>query len=181
MAVYLSYALFLWFLFISVAADKKYRDQSLVLTAAWGFYCCCFIFKLFDPLSYIEMLCSLILIDSATGLILVTNRFISKYSCKLALTVAFAVTCHFMILLYKSTNSLEIKAFAFGFYLNYDELLVMVGVLQLLISYDGGFLSGIRKVTKSFRKFTVRHRWSYGRSVHYFKSLPTRKEREGQK
>ena len=127
------------------------------------------------------MLYSLILIDSATGLILVTNRFITRYSCKLASTVAFAVLCHSMILLYKSTNSLDIKAFVFGFYYNYDELILMVGVLQLLVSYDGGFLSGIRKTTKSFRGFTVRHRWSYGRSVHYFKSLLTRKKRESQK
>lgn len=179
--LYLSFLLFLWFLFISISANSRYRKQSVVMAVAWCFYCCCFIFKLFDPLTYIEMLKSLILIDVVTGLILVTNHFISRYSCKLALTLAFAVACHSMILLYISTDSLEVKVYAFGFYKYYDELLAMVGILQLLVSYDGGFLSGIRGITRSFRSLSVRYRRAYVRGIHYIKILFTRKKRESQK
>lgn len=178
MAVFLSYPLFLWFLFISFAADKKYFKQSLVMTIAWGLYCCCFIFGLFDPLSYVEMLQVLILIDIATGLILVTDMFISKYSCKLALTIAFAVLCHSMILLHKITGIQEIKIYTVGFYTYYDQLLATVGILQLLVSYDDGFSSGIKGFARRFRSLPVRYRLFHGLSVHYIQNIFISQKRE---
>lgn len=169
-AMYLSFPLFLWFLFISISASKEYRKQSLVLTIVWGFYCCCFMFKLFDLLNYIEMLKSLILIDIVTGLILVTNKFISRYSGKLALTIAFAVSCHCMILLHKSTGSSEVRMLTVGFYTYYDELIATVGILQLLASYNDGFSSGIKGFTRSLRSSKIRLLWSYSRWVYCIQS-----------
>ena len=168
-AVFLSYPLFLWFLFISCYASKKYIKQSIVITVAWCFYCCCFIFSLFDPLSFKEMIYILILIDIGTGLILVTDRFISTYSCKLAITVAFAVLCHSMILLYKTTSSLEVKVLTFGFYTYYDELIAMVAILQLLVTFNDGFASGVKGLTRSPRLLQIRLLWGYGFCVHYIK------------
>lgn len=160
-AVYLSYPLFLWFLFISIYGREKYRKQSMVMACVWGFYCCCFIFNLYDPLSVIEMFWVLILIDSVTALILVTNQFRSRYSCKIALTLVFAVICHYMILCYKTTTSSEVIMFNMGVYTYYDELIATVGILQLLVSYDDGFRGAIAGCARSLRAKQVRLLCSY--------------------
>ncbi len=168
-AVFLSYPLFLWFLFICCYAGKKYTRQSMILTVTWLFYCCCFIFNLFGPLSIKEVFCTIIFIDTATGLILVTDRFISTYSCKLAITVAFAVLCHSMILLHKSTDSSEVVILTVGFYTYYDELIATVGILQLLVTFNGGFTSGIKGFIRSPRLPQERLLRSYGFCLHYIK------------
>ena len=154
LAVSLSYVFFLWFLFISIFGSKKYTKPSVLLAVVWGFYCCCFIFKLFDPLSFKEMLSVLILIDSVTALILLTNQFISRFSVKIAATLAFAVLCHSMILLYKITTLSEVKMLTMGFYDYYDELIATVGILQLLVSYDG-IAGSVQRFTGSLKLLQI--------------------------
>jgi len=165
-AVYLSYALCLWFLFILFSASKKYKATSLILFIVWTFYCACFIFGLFDSLTYRENIKLMILIDSVTGFILVTDQFISKYSIKIALTIAFAVLCHSMLLLHNTTTSADVKIYATWFYNYYDYLIALVGILQLLVSYDG-FASGVKGFTRSLRFSKIHILWGYGYCVYY--------------
>jgi len=139
------------------------------MATVWGFHCCTLAFHLYDPLSFKEMLHILILVDMATGLALVSNRFISTLSVKLAATVAFAVLCHSMLLLYKITTLSEVKTLTTGFYTYYDELIATVGILQLLVSYDGGIRSSVSGFTRSLRASQVRILWGYNLLIHRIK------------
>lgn len=154
----LSYVLMVWFIFIFIgnalnesSFNSKLVRSSLVMSVAWSFYSACFIFGIFDPLTYYEILQLIILIDSVTAFIILTNQFISRYSAKLSLTLAFAVLCHSMLLLYETTTSSEVKTFTIGFYAYYDEFIATVGILQLLVSYDSGIKSGVSGFTRSLR------------------------------
>lgn len=168
-AVYLSYVLFLWFLFISLYGSKKYTKTCVLLTAAWGFYCCCFAFDLFAHLSFEDVIGIVILLDAATAFILLTNQFISRFSIKIAATLAFAVLCHSMILLYKITTLSEVKTLTMGFYTYYDELIATVGILQLLVSYDG-IAGGINGFVRSLKPPTVLLLRGYGFCIHCIKN-----------
>lgn len=181
MAVYLSYLLFLWFLFFLAFGDAKHKKQSAIMALVWGLYCCCFYFKLFDKLSYIETIKLIMLIDIITCLVLVTDYFISRYSGKLALIIAFAVLCHSMLLLNKSMDLLYLKYPVNWFCYYYDELLLTVGLTQLLVSYDKGFYSGIKRFADFFRVHGIRNLWGFSSCIYFAESLLKRKERENQK
>lgn len=115
------------------------------------------------------MFVALILIDSATAFILLTNQFVSRFSIKIAATLAFAVLCHSMILLYKITTLSEVKTLTIGFYTYYDELIATVGILQLLVSYDG-IAGGINKCVRSFKLLHVLLLRRYGGHIHNIKN-----------
>ena len=127
-------------------------------------------FSLFDEMTYNDNIRLIILVDIATALILISNQFISRYSCKIALTIAFAVLCHCMILLHKSTDLSEVVMLTVGFYDYYDELIAAVGVLQLLVTFNDGFASAIKGFSRPFRSSKIYLLRSYGYCVHYIQS-----------
>lgn len=173
----LSYVLMVWFLFIFMgnalnesSFNSKLVRSSLVMSVVWSFYSSCFIFGIFDSIEYYDTVQLIILIDSVTAFILLTNQFISGYSAKLSLTLFFAVLCHSMILLYEITTLSEVRALTIGFYTYYDELIATVGILQLLVSYDDGITSGVTGFTRPLRLLQVHILRGYNLFIHRIKA-----------
>ncbi len=71
--------------------------------------------------------------------VLILSKFLLKDSdaWKQWLLLAFATLCHCMITLYLSTESSEVKEYTIFFYTWYDELIIIVGILQMAASYNG--------------------------------------------
>lgn len=85
-----------------------------------------------------------VLWDGATALILSMFLIFDKTAWKQALLLAFATLCHIMII-YDLTIASSI--FSLFFYSFYDELIITIGILQMMVSYDGitAALGNIRK------------------------------------
>ena len=127
----LSYLLLVWFFIASVFGSIKDFAISCCLSVLWLFYCWIFIFNLFDPLNYIEMINKVILIDGSFALACAMLLKLSPTALKHSLLLCFATLCHIMIIL-----SLKTKSYGLFFYY-YDELIILVGLLQMVISYNG--------------------------------------------
>lgn len=138
-AVNLSYLLLVWFFIISTFGKSRDFTVSLVLFVLWGLYCFIFFFELFRPLSYIETLNTIILIDSSFALSCTMILKLSPSAWKHSLLLCFATLCHCMVLL-----SLK-HEYASIFYLWYDELIILIGLLQMVISYNG-FTTALRNI-----------------------------------
>ena len=163
-AVNLSYLLLVWFFIISAFGKDRDFAVSLVLCVLWGLYCLVFFFELFSPLSYNETLNTIILIDSAFALSCAMILRLSPSAWKHSLLLCFATFCHCMLLLSLKYDYVSI------FYLWYDELIIMVGLLQMVISYNG--------FTKAFRNIQGLLHWRNANSDGVSSSLPTQKKRK---
>lgn len=129
-----------YFLFILLFADKSIKTHAGIVFLA------CLIPSLFpldaaiDVNSYIEKKGLYAMYDGCVAMILSMLLMYDKTAWKHALLLAFATLCHIMIIL-------SIKhAHAGFFYTWYDELIIAVGLLQMMVSYDGliGALSNLQ-------------------------------------
>lgn len=75
-----------------------------------------------------------ILLDSVTALILSMMLFFDKVAWKQAVLLSFATIAHIMVILDITTNS---TAFSLFFYNYYDELIITVGIFQMMVSMNG--------------------------------------------
>ena len=123
--------LFVWFFIISVFGGIKDHVLSSCLCILWLVYCWIFTFDMFGSMSYIELTNKVVLIDGCFALVCALLLKVSPTAYKHTLLLSFATLCHIMIIL-----SLKTKSYGF-FYLWYDELIILVELLQMVISYDG--------------------------------------------
>ena len=86
-----------------------------------------------------------VLWDGATALILSMFLVFDKLAWKQALLLAFATLCHIMII-YDLTIASSI--FSLFFYSFYDELIITIGILQMMVSYDG-LITALGSIRKS--------------------------------
>ena len=120
-----------YFLFIFIFGNKESKYHSAII------FISCFIVIVF-PLeaatnkeAYIIKREIYSYYDGGTALILTMLLRKDKAAWKHALILAFATLCHIMIIL----SLINQKA---GFFYNwYSELILMVGILQMMVSYDG--------------------------------------------
>lgn len=134
-AANLSYPLLVWF-FICLFSGRKYFLSSLALMCLWLIYCYAISNGMFKPFSYIESKGVLIRIDSAFALIMTVIFIFDKLAIRHAILLSFATLCHIMVIL-------SIKNESYGlFFYYYDELIIMVGLLQMVVSY-GGFKTAL--------------------------------------
>ena len=164
-AANLSYVSTVWFLFILIFDKSKYVPA--ILFSAWLGYSILIGFHLYDPLSYIEVIQILILIDGATAMAITMFLNKDKKAKYQAAILAFAVSCHTMIL-----YSIKLESVGF-FYTYYDELIITVAIAQMAVSYDGF----IRATINSHRKLEGVLLWNSFRAVCYFKNLFNHKKR----
>lgn len=132
-----------WFLFIVVFGDIKHLPHAtiLFLMAAVNILIVD-VFGLTNPLDYAEEKYLLMWYDLSIALFMIVFIGVDKQAWKHALILAFAALCHFMIIYDLTINS----SFASNvFYAWYNELIIMVGILQMAISKNGitNALSGI--------------------------------------
>lgn len=130
----LCYVLAAYFLFILAFGGGGNRVHAAIIFLASSLNV---IFEL--PLStnvaeYVHNRNVFVLWDGATALILAMFLAFDKIAWKQALLLAFATLCHIMII-YDLTIASSI--FSLFFYSFYDELIITVGILQMMVSYDG--------------------------------------------
>jgi surface polysaccharide O-acyltransferase-like enzyme len=130
----LSYIITGYFLFIFLFGDSRSRIHSVIICLS-SLLNILFQLPLADtPEQYIYNRNVFILWDGATALILTMFLLFDKTAWKQALLLAFAVLCHSMV-----TYDLSIASswFTLFFYNYYDELIITVGLLQMMASHDG--------------------------------------------
>ena len=146
-----------WFLFIIVFGDIKYFPHAAILfLMAFANILFVDVFGMVEPLSYIESKYLLMWYDISIALFMITLLRVDKQSWKHALILAFAALCHFMIIYDLTIHSSFVSNV---FYAWYDELIIMVGILQMAISHDGltnalgrirGFISGFTNDSRDY-------------------------------
>ena len=122
----------LMFVFTATFGNSEYRHGAIVV----------FIFSLVNimlapfmrGLDYVQALEVLIKIDAITVLFLCLSYKFNKFSMQQAVLVAFATICHAMLLYELTISSNYISDL---FYSYYDELIILVGVLQIMAARNG--------------------------------------------
>lgn len=124
-----------WFLFIIIFGDAKHLPHAAILfLMATVNILFVDVFGMTNPLSYVEEKYLLMWYDLSIALFMITILLIDKQAWKHASILAFAALCHFMIIYDLTIHS----SFASNiFYTWYDELIIMVGMLQMAISHNG--------------------------------------------
>ncbi len=160
-AANMSYLLMVWFFIFSYLSITKKLNTSLssiTLFFAWCVYSCLLYNDKFDKFNYIQSKELLILIDVITGLIMtmwlkgnISSSFVRalphwlRYdvlASKYAHILCFAGLCHIVVILSIQSKSPNI------FYLWYDELIILSGLLQMWVSKNG-MADAIRKLQDS--------------------------------
>lgn len=120
-----------YFLFVFIFGSRSAKIHSAII------FLSCFV-VIFFPMAkattqeaYIAKREIYTLYDGVTSLILVMFITKDKYAWKQALLLSFATLCHIMVIL----SLINQQA---GFFYNwYSELIFLIGILQIMVSYDG--------------------------------------------
>ena len=124
-----------WFLFIIVFSDNKYLPHAAILfLMATVNILFVDVFGMVDALSYVESKYLLMWYDILIAIFMIVLLKIDKQAWKHALILAFAALCHFMIIYDLTIHSSFVSNI---FHTWYDELIIMVGMLQMVISHNG--------------------------------------------
>ncbi len=106
-----------------------------------------------------------VLWDGATALILAMFLIFDRTAWKQALLLAFATLCHIMIIYDLTIASSIISLFFYSFY---DELIITIGILQMMVSYDG--------LTTALGRLRESISWAASYSRSYSKRIPLSKK-----
>ncbi len=120
-----------YFLFIILFGNKGEKPHAVIIFLSCLLNIAIPLKESIDLSTYISNRSVYILLDGATALALTMFMMFDKTAWKQALLLSFATLCHIMIIL-----SLKNHHAGF-FYTWYDELIIAVGLLQMMVSYDG--------------------------------------------
>ena len=126
-----------YFLFIALFGNRENKYHSVIIFISCLLPILSPLEKHLDSDGYIVIVSTCLSLDSFTALILVLGLGIDKTAWKQALLLAFATLCHIMVILHLSTDLYFMWFISKPFYLNYSGLLVIIGILQMMVSYDG--------------------------------------------
>ncbi len=155
----LCYVIAAYFLFIVIFSDSEYKVHATIifLSSSLNIY-----FTLPQSTNITEYIYNRnlsILWDSVTMLILVAFIAFDRVAWKQALLLSFATLCHIMIICHLTIGQ---SMFSLFFYSYYDELVIMVGILQIMVSYNG-FIAALRSIREHlFRTSLYLRRLSKG-------------------
>ena len=132
------YAMILWF-FIASLSSKRADNVSSVLILVWISITVLWMSKIPFDIStkeylnaYIQKREFLVQFDAVFSLIISMFLRHDKNAWKQALLLSFATFCHIMIIYDLSIYS---SSFSSLFYLYYDELIIAIGLLQMMVAY----------------------------------------------
>ena len=155
-----AYLVGVWFLFTVVFGDIKYLPHSAILfLMATVNILFVDVFGMVDALSYVESKYLLMWYDILIAIFMIALLKIDTQAWKHAFILAFAALCHFMIIYDLTIHSSFVSNV---FYTWYDELIIMVGILQMVISSDG-----ITSALRNAKGFILRisfYSWCYSKS-----------------
>ena len=167
----------IYFIFILAFGDSRYKAHSFLLVTY------SFIYFLMPELNvesttyrndYLLQVNASMLIEGAAGLAMICILLFDRLARYHALILAFAVTCHFMVYCDIQGDPKWILTIASGFYVFYDELIILVGVMQMAVSYNGFTTASINTP----RKLQGVISWFYVCNNNLRKCLSKRKKRE---
>ena len=156
----LCYILAVYFLFILVFVGSGNRVHSAIIFLSSMLLV---VFELPEATNESEYVFNRgvnILWDCATALILVAFLVFDKTAWKQALLLAFAVACHGMIVYDLTIASSTVSMF---FYSYYDELIITVGITQMMVSHDG-LLTALGNLRKFIPRLSVNN-WRSGEGL----------------
>jgi len=129
----LVFIMVLFFMFIAVFSDKTYKTSAIILSVSILINIIIIpVLHLDKNLSFIDVTGVLIYFDALTALILTYFMRKDKLAIKQAMLLSFATFCHIMIIYDLSIYS---SSFSDLFYLYYDELIITIGLLQMMVAY----------------------------------------------
>ena len=150
----------LFFMFIAVFSDKAYRSSAIILSASILVNIITIpVLHLDKNLSFIDVTGVLIYFDALTALILTYFMRKDKLAIKQAMLLSFATFCHIMIIYDLSIYS---SSFSNLFYLYYDELIITIGLLQMMVAY-AALVDGITNAPRTLQALLYRLNVNYNR------------------
>lgn len=156
-----------WFFVYLIVGGGRSSLGSAALFCVYALYFYLIYCGMFDDLSYKKSVEIALLIDGATALIMISILLLDKVASKHAMILAFAVSCHVVVLL-------SIKGESYGFFYNwYDELIITVCLLQIMVTFNG--------MAEGIRKLQLHSGRDLNHSLHNSESLFPRKEKEARK
>jgi len=172
-----SIVLAIYFIFILLAGDSKYRWHSSVLVVYSFIY---FLMPELDTSSptykadYLQAVDVSMLIEISAALAMVCFLSKDRLAKFHAMILVFAIVCHVVVYCNIKEDPEWIQAIAYGFYAIYDELIILVGLMQMAVSYNG-FITAYNN--RSWKLQSFMH-WCCRRTSHFRKGLFSRKKRE---
>lgn len=159
------YIMVLWFS-ILLFSDKNYFLCSvIILLSCLLNIVIADILELTIQLGYIGERGFLIKLDGLTAIILTYLYFKDRLALKMSLLLAFAVLCHTMIIYDLTVHSSFLSNL---FYTWYDELIITVGLIQMVISRDG-LISALRNIWDHILRIGF-YSWCYSKGLATHKS-----------
>lgn len=171
----------IYFICILLFGDSQYKKHSFVLVV----YSVIYYFmpsldqsSLTYKTSYMQDVSVAMMIEGAGALAMVALLLFDKRAKYHALILAFAVGCHIMVYSYLQSISKvpqeEPLLLTVLFFSIYDELIILVGLMQMAVSYNGIITAYFNAL--SFLQSCISRSRVY--FVHMRKSLSTREARE---
>jgi len=164
------YVIAAYFFIILVLGESRYRVHSAIILL---FTVLNIVFELpesTNDFEYVSNRAINIAWDGFAGLLMVCCLPLDKLASKQSLLFAFAVTCHCMIIYDLTITSSLLGSF---FSVWYDELIIVVGILQIGVSYNG-FTTAYNNALWKTQNIVF---WISRCSNYLRKSLPSRKKR----
>lgn len=159
------YAMILWF-FIASLSSKRADNVSSVLILVWISITALWMSKIPFDIStkeylnaYIQKREFLVQFDAVFSLIISMFLRHDKNAWKQALLLSFATFCHIMIIYDLSIYS---SSFSNLFYLYYDELIITIGLLQMMVAY-AALVDGITNASRTLQALLYRLNVNYNR------------------
>lgn len=151
----------IFFLIILLFGKVEYKLHSLVIftSSILAYFSSYDTSLILTDEQYIKDLTTSIEWDGATALIMTMFLSFDKKASKQAVLLAFAVSVHTVVLYEQNIYSLPINAFIYNWY---DELIITIGLLQMMVSYNGFINAFSNLQSLLYRVVFCGHRLSKG-------------------
>ncbi len=159
------YMMVIWFSVLLFSKKDYFLCSIIILLSCISNIVVVDLLNLTLTMDYFEERGFLIKLDGLTAIILTALYYHDKLALKMSLLLAFSVLCHTMIIYDLTVHS---SFFSNLFYSWYDELIITVGILQMVISRDG-ITSALRNIREHLLRFSF-YTWCYSKSYSLYQS-----------
>ena len=159
------YVMVIWFSILLFSNRNYFLCAIIILLSCLSNIIIVDSLSLTVPMSYIEEIGFFIKLDGLTAIILTALYLHDKLALRMSLLLAFSVLCHTMIIYDLTVHSSFVSNL---FYSWYDELIITVGILQMVISIDG-ITSALRNIREHLLRFSF-YTWCYSKSYSLYQS-----------
>jgi len=159
----------IWFSILLFSNKNYFWCSIVVLLSSLSNILIVSVFDMTGPMSYIQERGFLIKLDGLTAVVLTALYIKDKLAFNMSLLLAFSVVCHTMII---CKLLLEPSPLSFFFYFWYDELIMTIGILQMVISSDG-ITTALRNIREHLLRISF-YCWCFNKSISSHKRSEAR-------